>query len=81
MNDTKGKEYISIPLELIKANISSMQIRNTHAASILFAIVAGFFVEMSNPAKKDWDMPIYKYRINVYHIAELIFISNITKSR
>jgi len=36
-----------------------MQIRNSHAAINLFAIVRGFFVEMSNPEKNDWEIPIY----------------------
>jgi len=33
--------------------------RNSQAAINLFAVVNGFFVEMSNPEKKDWDIPIY----------------------
>jgi hypothetical protein len=53
VKDTKGNEYTSMTVEFTSANINSMHIRKTHAARILFAIVAGFFVEMSNPAKKD----------------------------
>jgi hypothetical protein len=52
-------EYISIKVLLMRAKISSMQIRNSHAAINLFAIVRGFFVEMSNPEKNDWEIPIY----------------------
>jgi hypothetical protein len=44
--------------ELISAKISSKQIRNNHAAISLFATVNGFFVEISNPAKNDCEIPI-----------------------
>jgi len=50
---TNGKAYISITLELIRAKMSSVQIRNNQVAIILFATVNGFFVETNNPAKKD----------------------------
>jgi hypothetical protein len=56
---TKGKEYISSNVVLIRADISSIQIRNIHAAISLFAIVNGFLVEISRPEKKDWEIPIY----------------------
>jgi hypothetical protein len=46
-------------LEFIRAKINSVQIRNNHVAISLLATVNGFFVEMSNPAKNDCDIPIY----------------------
>jgi len=55
---TNGKAYISITRELIRAKISSIQIRKSQAAINLFAAVNGFFVEISNPAKNDCEIPI-----------------------
>jgi hypothetical protein len=37
-----------------------MQIINSQAAIRRFAVVSGFFVEISNPAKNDCDIPIYR---------------------
>ena len=59
VNVMNGKEYISRPVLLISANISSMHIRNSHAAISLLAMVNGFLVAISRPAKKDCDIPIY----------------------
>ena len=36
-----------------------MHIRNSQAAMSLLAVVAGFLVEISNPEKKDWEIPMY----------------------
>jgi hypothetical protein len=36
-----------------RAKIISIHIMNNHAAMTRFAVVVGFFVAMSNPAKKD----------------------------
>jgi hypothetical protein len=58
VKDTKGNEYISITVEFRRANINSMHIRKTQAASSLLATVAGFLVEISKPAKNDWEIPI-----------------------
>jgi hypothetical protein len=55
----KGNEYISITLLLMSADTSSMQIMKSHAAISLLAVVVGFLVEITSPAKKDWDIPIY----------------------
>jgi hypothetical protein len=52
-------EYISITVLLSSAKINSRQIRNNQAAISLLAVVGGFFVAMINPAKKDWDIPMY----------------------
>jgi hypothetical protein len=54
------KEYISRTVLFISAKISSVHIRNNQAAISLFAVVNGFLVEMSSPAKKDWEIPTYK---------------------
>jgi hypothetical protein len=54
-----GKEYISITVLFISAKIISMQIRNSHAAISRLAVLKGFLVEISRPAKKDCDIPIY----------------------
>jgi hypothetical protein len=53
-----GKEYISITVLLMRAKIISMQIMKSQAAIILLAILLGFFVEISNPAKNDWEIPM-----------------------
>jgi hypothetical protein len=55
---TKGKAYISITREFSRAKVSSIQIRNNHAAISLLAIVNGFLVDISNPAKNDCEIPI-----------------------
>jgi hypothetical protein len=49
----KGKEYISMTLLFIRANIISMQIMKSQAAMSRLAVVYGFFVEINKPAKKD----------------------------
>jgi len=78
---TKGKAYISITLELIRAKTSSMQIRNNQVAIILLAIVNGFFVEINKPAKKDCDIPIYNTG-SIFTMKKCnICYSNITKRR
>lgn len=59
MNETNGKEYISITLELRSAIISSTQIRNNQAAISLLAVEPGFLVSTSIKAKNDCDTPIY----------------------
>jgi len=41
-----------------KAKIISMQMRNSHADISLFAVLNGFLVEISNPAKKDCEIPM-----------------------
>jgi hypothetical protein len=46
-------------LELIRAKISSTHIRKSQAAISLLAVVKGFFVEISKPAKNDCEMPMY----------------------
>jgi hypothetical protein len=53
-------EYISRTVLLIRANKSSAQIKKSQAAISLFAVVTGFLVEIKSPAKKDWEMPIYR---------------------
>lgn len=42
-----------------RAEVSSVQIRNNHAAISRLAVVKGLFVTTSNPEKNDWVMPIY----------------------
>jgi hypothetical protein len=79
VNATKGKAYISITFELSRANMSSMQIRNNHEAMSLLAVVAGFFVAISNPAKKDCDIPIYNTG-SIITIQWKILLVNIVKS-
>jgi hypothetical protein len=44
---------------LIRAKISSIQNINNHAAINRFAVLKGLLVEISNPAKKDWEIPTY----------------------
>jgi hypothetical protein len=56
---TKGKEYTSSKVLLIRAKISSIHIRKSQAAISLFAIVNGFLVEIRSPEKNDWEIPIY----------------------
>lgn len=56
-----------------------MQVRKTHAASILFATVYGLFVEMSNPAKKDWEIPIYSIGSIFIIIQDSIYSKNSEK--
>jgi hypothetical protein len=43
----------------MRAKINSIHIRNSQAAINLSAMEIGFFVETSNPEKKDWEIPIY----------------------
>jgi hypothetical protein len=59
VREMKGKEYISSTVCFINANIISMQKRKTHAVISLLATVYGRLVAISNPAKNDWEMPIY----------------------
>jgi hypothetical protein len=54
-----GNEYISRPVLFIRANISSMHIIKSNAAISLPAMVIGFLVATTSPAKNDWDIPIY----------------------
>jgi len=53
--------------------------RNIHAAIKRFATVNGFFVEISNPAKKDWEIPIYNTG-SIFGISQ-IYGSKIIKKR
>jgi hypothetical protein len=65
----------------MSANTSSEQIRNNHVAISLFAVVKGFFVDISKPEKKDWEMPIYNMG-SMFTIAYIDnYHSNITKSQ
>ncbi len=68
-----GKEYISSNVLFMSAKISSIQIRNIHAAISLFAVEKGFFVEISKPAKNDWEIPTYKTG-SIYPIKKFIFM-------
>jgi hypothetical protein len=78
---TKGKEYISSNVLFTSAETSSAHIRNNHVPISLFAVVIGFFVDISKPEKKDWEMPIY----NIGSMFTMVYIdnyhSNITKSQ
>jgi hypothetical protein len=77
---TNGKEYISSKVLLIRANASSIHIRNSQAAISLFAIVRGFFVDTSNPAKNDWEIPIYNTGSMLTIISDDNYQSKITKA-
>jgi hypothetical protein len=43
----------------MRAKIISMPIKNNQAAMSRLAVVNGFFVDISNPEKKDCEIPIY----------------------
>ena len=74
-------EYISSTLLFIRAKISSMHIMKSHAAINLFAVVTGFFVEISNPEKNDCEIPIYNTGSMFTMKNDDNYLSNITKSR
>jgi hypothetical protein len=57
-----------------------VQIRNNQVAINLFATVNGFLVEISNPAKKDCDIPIYNTG-SIFTMGIKIYYSNIVKSK
>jgi hypothetical protein len=42
----------------MRAKIISMQKMNIHAAIILLAVLNGLLVDISKPAKNDWEIPI-----------------------
>jgi len=81
VNVINWNEYISRTLLLIRANISSMQIMNSQAAINLFAMVSGFFVEITSPEKKDCDIPIYKTGSMFIMKNDDNYLSNIMKSQ
>jgi len=61
------------------AKPSSIQIKNNQAAINRLAIVKGFFVEISNPAKKDCEIPIYNTG-SIFTIISIQFSSKLMKS-
>ena len=74
-------EYISRTLLFMRAKISSMHIMKSQAAINLFAVVTGFFVEISNPEKNDCEIPIYKTGSMFIMKNDDNYHSNITKSQ
>jgi hypothetical protein len=59
VKEINGKEYISRTVLLIRAKISSMQSRNTHAVIKRLEVLKGLLVAIRSPAKKDWAIPTY----------------------
>ncbi len=81
VNVMNWNEYISRTLLLMSAKISSMHIMKSQAAINLFAVVTGFFVEISKPEKNDCEIPIYKTGSMFIMENDDNYYSNITKSQ